>query len=208
MSLELRTTQVGPWGMNTYAYICTETNQSVLIDPGDDPGKLQEMLGDSTPVAIWLTHTHVDHVGALAEMREALGVPLVMHPGPHAADYDAPPAEQTVTHGDTLTLGNHHFHIYHTPGHIGDQICFAPQNDVHYVVGDTIFAGGPGKTWSAEGFQQTLETLRTVVLSWPDDTHCHPGHGPSFRLGDLRPQIEAFLAKDHGVFYGDAEWGM
>ena len=55
------------------------------------------------------------------------------------------------------------------------------------IVGDTIFEGGPGKTWSPEGFQTTLTTLRKVVLPWPDETVCYPGHGPSFRLGDQRP---------------------
>lgn len=207
-NLELRTVQVGPWSMNTYAYVCPHTNQSVLFDPGDDPDKLLEMLGDSTPIAIWLTHTHGDHVGALEEMRQRLGVPLVAHPGPHAQGMENLTAEQWVNHGDVLTVGQHRVRVYHTPGHIDDQICFVPEDDIHYVVGDTIFEGGPGKTWSAEGFQQTLDTLRNVVLQWPDNAYCHPGHGPSFRLGDLRPQIEAFLAKDHGNFYGDATWDM
>jgi glyoxylase-like metal-dependent hydrolase (beta-lactamase superfamily II) len=75
------------------------------------------------------------------------------------------------------------------------------------IVGDTIFAGGPGKTWSNEGFLQSLHTLRETVLQWPDDAICYPGHGPSFRLGELRPQIEAFLARDHPAgFFGNAEW--
>ncbi|MCB0037860.1 MAG: MBL fold metallo-hydrolase [Anaerolineales bacterium] len=206
--LELRTVQVGPWGMNTYAFVCPDTNQSVLFDPGDDPDKLMKMLDDSTPVAIWLTHTHIDHVGALDEMRKRLGVPLIAHPGPHAQDMEDLQADQWVNDGDVVLLGKHRVKVYHTPGHIGDQICFAPENGRDYVVGDTIFEGGPGRTWSAEGFQQTLNTLRHVVLNWSDDVVCHPGHGPSFRLGDIRPQVEAFLAKDHGDFYGDATWDM
>ena len=68
--------------------------------------------------------------------------------------------------------------------------------------------GGPGKTWSAQEFQTTLQTLRQVVLSWPDKIICYPGHGPSFRLGDKRKHIEAFLNKDHGGFFGDATWDM
>ena len=73
-------------------------------------------------------------------------------------------------------------------------------------LGDTLFAGGPGRTWSTDDFRTTLRTLRDVVLSWPDDAVCHPGHGPSFRLGDRRGAIEGFLARDHGEFRGDAEW--
>ena len=87
-------------------------------------------------------------------------------------------------------------------------ICFVLEDDARAIVGDTIFAGGPGRTWSAEDFKTTLRTLRDVVLAWPDDTVCYPGHGPTFRLGDLRPQIKRFIAKDHGDFHGDATWEM
>jgi glyoxylase-like metal-dependent hydrolase (beta-lactamase superfamily II) len=58
------------------------------------------------------------------------------------------------------------------------------------------------------GFRTTRQTLRTVVLSWPDETICYPGHGSEFRLGDKRAAIEAFLSKDFGEFYGDATWDM
>jgi glyoxylase-like metal-dependent hydrolase (beta-lactamase superfamily II) len=207
MKLDLRTRQVGPWGMNTYALVCPETGESILFDPGADPEILQEMLAGSTPVAIALTHTHYDHVGALDEMRQRLDVPLLAHPGPHANGMTLD-ADRWLEDGDTVQLGQHTLHVRYAPGHIGDQICFVIADDNRVIVGDTIFDGGPGKTWDNEGFQTTLNTLRTVVLSWPDDTLCYPGHGPSFRLGDRRAAIEAFLAKDHGDFYGDAEWGM
>lgn len=206
-TMDLRTRQVGPWGMNTYALVCPETRQSVLIDPGDDPDDLEAMLADSTPIAILLTHSHIDHVGALNEMLQRLQVPLVTHPGPHAADANFT-TDQHLRHGDTFQVGNHTLHVSHAPGHIDDQICFAIANDHRIVVGDTIFEGGPGRTWSSAGFQTTLHTLQTIVLPWDDDTVCYPGHGPHFRLGDQRAAIERFLAKDHGDFHGDATWDM
>ena len=206
--MELRTRQVGPWGMNTYALICPATKESVLFDPGAEPETLQAMLACSAPTAILLTHTHPDHVCALAEMCEQLDVPLLAHSGPHHSDSADLQADDWLNDGDTVQVGEHTLRVYYAPGHIGDQICFAIEGDNRIIVGDTIFEGGPGKTWSAEGFRKTLETLREVVLAWPDDTICYPGHGPHFRLGDKRAEIEAFLTRDHGDFYGDATWDM
>ncbi len=54
----------------------------------------------------------------------------------------------------------------------------------------------------------TLANLRNIILTWPDDTVCYPGHGPSFRLGDKRAAMTAFAHKDHGNFFGDATWEM
>ncbi|MCB8967515.1 MAG: MBL fold metallo-hydrolase [Ardenticatenaceae bacterium] len=203
----LQTRQVGPWGMNTYALICPETKESILFDPGDDADVLVEMLADSKPIAILLTHTHADHIGALAEMRRRLHVPLLAHSGPHANDMFLD-ADRWLEDGDVVQVGQHTLHVFYAPGHIGDQICLAIENDHRVIVGDTIFEGGPGKTWSSAGFQTTLKTLREVVLPWSDETVCYPGHGPAFRLGDQRAAIEAFLAKDHGDFFGDATWEM
>jgi hydroxyacylglutathione hydrolase len=210
--LELRTREVGPWPMNAYTLICPDTRESVLIDPGADPEGLLELLADSDPVAILLTHSHPDHVGALEEMRDRLDVPVMAHAGPHFEGVTLE-ADRRLSHGDQVSVGAHTLNVVHTPGHIDDMICFAlwdedDDGDHRIIVGDTIFEGGPGKTWSAAGFETTLRTLRETVLSWPDDAVCYPGHGPSFRLGDIRAAIAAFLARDHGAFFGDATWEL
>jgi glyoxylase-like metal-dependent hydrolase (beta-lactamase superfamily II) len=140
-------------------------------------------------------------------MQKRLNAPLFAHPGPHAGGIDLD-ADRWLNHGDMVQVGLHTLRVYHTPGHIDDQICFAVEGDYPNIVGDTIFDGGPGKTWSSEQFQTTLKTLRDIVLAWPDWMVCYPGHGPSFRLGDKRAAIESFLAKDHGDFFGDATWDM
>jgi len=205
--MELKSCQVGAWGTNAYVLICKETHKSVLIDPGANPDSLSELLENSLPIAILLTHSDVDHIGALAEMQKRLKVPVLAHSGPHAPGADIE-ADRWLKHGEVVQVGKHTLQVYFTPGHIGDQICFAIQGDNRIIVGDTIFDGGPGRTKSKTDFKTTLNTLRDVVLSWPDWTVCYPGHGSSFRLGERRAAIEAFLKKDHGDFYGDATWGM
>ena len=179
-AIELRMHSVGPWPMNSYALVCPATWQSVLVDPGADPDVLHEMLADTQPVAILITHTHPDHVGALDEMRAKLSVPVMAHLGPHFEDMPLN-ADRWLNHGDVVRVGEHSLKVYHTPGHIPDIICFAIEDDHRIIVGDTIFDGGPGKTWSVEGFQTTLKTLRDIILVWSDETVCYPGHGPHFR---------------------------
>jgi glyoxylase-like metal-dependent hydrolase (beta-lactamase superfamily II) len=203
MKMLFRVRPVGPWQMNAHVLACPAGMQSVLIDPGADPGSLEAMLEGTRPVAILLTHSHPDHIGALREMRSRLRVPVMAHPAFAGGQID-----RALEAGDTIAVGEHRLKVHHAPGHTPDQVCFAVEDDERIVVGDTLFEGGPGKTWSPEDFKTTLETLRRVVLAWPDDTRCYPGHGGPFRLGGIRSAIEAFIARDHGPFCGDATWGM
>ncbi len=203
--LILKSASVGPWPMNTYALICPETNQSVLIDPGAEPDTLMAMLGSSTTLAILLTHAHPDHVGALGDMKERLKVPVYMHPA------DSPMgvmADNWFADGDTFTVGNYRLRIIHTPGHTPGMVSLMLP-DPRAIVGDTIFEGGPGKTWAPHYFKVTLETMRNIVFKWPDETECFPGHGPAFRIGRERPAFEAFLKRKHPAeLHGDVTWDM
>jgi hydroxyacylglutathione hydrolase len=201
--LELSCQEVGPWGTNTYSLRCRTTRRSLLFDPAAEPDTLLAMLEGSEPAGIVVTHSHMDHIAALEEMREELKVPVMAHRGARGIE-----ADRWLEDGDVVQLGGHTLRVYHTPGHTEDSICYYVQDDNRVIVGDAIFEGGPGHTSSPRTFRVTLRTLRDVILPWPEDTLCYPGHGPSFRLGDQRAAIEAFLAKDHGGFCGDATWEM
>lgn len=203
--LTLETLTVGPWPVHNYALICPDTRESVLVDAGADAERLVAALAGTTPKAILLTHTHPDHVMALETMSAQLKVPVYAHPNARTSRFLPPISLELLNDGDTFTVGKHTLIIRHTPGHINDMVCLL-LDDPRILVGDTIFEGGPGRTWSSEDFQTTLSTLRNIVLTWDDDVVCYPGHGPSFRLGDIRARIEAFLAQDHGDFHGDATW--
>jgi glyoxylase-like metal-dependent hydrolase (beta-lactamase superfamily II) len=194
---------VGPWHLNSYVIVCPDTRHSLLIDPGDEPRELINMIGQTQPQAIIVTHSHPDHIGALNAMQKQLAVPVMAFSGS-----SLPQISHPLQHGDTISLGRSQLRVYHTPGHTSDQICLGFEKDTRFVVGDTIFEGGPGNTRSTEAFKQTLATLRNIILDWPDEAVCYPGHGPWFRLGDQRKAIRSFLEKDHGGFYGDATWEM
>jgi hydroxyacylglutathione hydrolase len=200
--LELRQCIVGPWSVNAYGVVCPLSGKSLLVDPGAEPEQLKRMLADSEPVAAVITHGHPDHTGALQAMRRAMKLPVM------AFAEGGVQADRTLAEGDCISVGHFKLRVYHTPGHAADAICLAFESDCRILVGDVIFEGGPGKTWSAAEFQTTRGTLRRILAQWPDDSVCYPGHGPAFRLSDQRFLIEAFLKKDHGAFYGDATWGM
>ena len=201
--LILKSASVGPWPMNTYALICPQTRQSVLIDPGAEPDTLAEMLVDTTAVAILLTHAHMDHIGALDEMKTRLNVPVFMHPA------DIPMGvspDKEFADGDTFTLGAFTLQVIHTPGHTKGMVTLMLP-DPRAIVGDTIFEGGPGRTWSATDFATTMETMRNIVFQWPDEMECFPGHGPSFFIGDERAAFEAFRQRSHPAdLQGDVTW--
>lgn len=206
-ALELICRRVGHWSLNAYVLIDPVSRHSVLIDPGASPDSLMEMLGESHTTAILVTHGHSDHVEALPEMRVRLKVPVLAHRLASGSEYAIRP-DRLLEDGDRITVGSHSLRVYHTPGHTPEQVCFAIEQDHRIIVGDTIFKGGPGATRSAEDFQTTLVTLRSVVLRWPDETWCYPGHGLSFNLGRERAAIERFLSRDHGRFFGSATWDM
>lgn len=204
MPIKLITQAVGPWPMNTYIVIDEEKSNSAIVDPGADPDTILTLVERTNIEAILITHGHPDHIGALAEVKAATQAPVYMNPleaQEFDLDFDLP-----LEHGQIITLGNSRLNAIHTPGHTPGMTSL-DLADGRILVGDTIFVGGPGKTWSEEDFATTMRTMQQIVFAWPDETRFYPGHGPSGVIGQERPAFEAFLARGWSPdLFGDVTW--
>ncbi len=204
MKAKLLTQSVGPWPMNTYVVVCEETKTSAIIDPGADAEKILSLTEGTQVDKILLTHGHFDHVQALEKVKEATGAPVYLNPK-DAEAFDVA-FDIALEGGEQIPVGNLFLRAIHTPGHTPGQTCF-DLGDGRIIVGDTVFVGGPGKTWSAEDFTTTMNTMQKTVFAWPDETQFFPGHGPSGVIGDERPAFEAFLKRGWpDDLQGDVTW--
>lgn len=203
--LDLVQLTVGPLSEHCYVVIDPATDRCVVVDPGAEAERVVAAIGQRRVTAILLTHAHHDHIGAVNDVRAATGARVWIHPA-DAHMLGAVRADEWLGDEQRIKLGAHALRAQHTPGHTPGMISLHLDGD-RVLVGDTIFDGGPGRTWSPDDFRTTLATLRDVVLRWPDTTVCYPGHGPSFRLGERRGSVERFLAQPHGDdFFGDTSW--
>jgi len=204
MKASLLKKEVGPYQMNTYLIIDDSTQTSAIVDPGGDPDVIMKLTRNTNVVKILITHGHFDHILALDDVKRATGAPVYIHPddaNKFSIDYEAP-----LTNGSKISVGNVKINILHVPGHTPGQCCFDLM-DGRILVGDAIFVGGPGKTETPEEFNQTMETMKNIIFSWPDETRFFPGHGPSGKIGRERKIFDAFIT--HGWSdntHGDVTW--
>jgi glyoxylase-like metal-dependent hydrolase (beta-lactamase superfamily II) len=202
--LQIAVIPVTPFQQNCSILWCTRTKQAVVVDPGGDVSLIRGALKEVgvTPVAIWLTHGHLDHAGGAAELAEALSVPVV---GPHEADKflldELPTAglrfdirdmravtpSRWLVEGDEVKVGDVAFSVLHVPGHTPGHVTFF-QKDLRFLLaGDTVFAGSVGRTDFPYGSHETLIAgIRNKLLPLGDDVQFLPGHGPAGTLGEER----------------------
>ena len=158
MKIDWRT--VGAFQENSYLVVDPSTQRAALVDPGADAEQLVEMVRASraTLEAIWLTHAHIDHIGAIAGVKRIWDVPVHMHPADrplfdrgamqaavYGLPFEEPPApERELAEGDILQLGALRFGVLHMPGHAPGHVVFV--TDGHMIGGDLLFAGSIGRT--------------------------------------------------------------
>ena len=201
--IQIERLELGPYGTNAYVLICRHTGESVVVDVPGEAAKIMELLKGTTPRYILITHNHMDHTGALAELKSALGVPVAAH----ADDAGRLPvaADKLLNDGDVVSCGDIKLNVLHTPGHTQGSLCFLAGS--YLIAGDTIFPDGPGKTGSPADFKRIVESLTAKIFTLPDSVQIFPGHGNSAVLGKERQAFEAFRARPHEPnLCGDVLW--
>jgi glyoxylase-like metal-dependent hydrolase (beta-lactamase superfamily II) len=191
---------VGPFEENSYLVIDEATNRAVFIDPGAEPERLLSMLRESgaTLDAIWLTHAHLDHIGAIEGIRRAHRVPVYLHPADlplysnasaqadvYGLPFEQPdPPDRELADGDSVSVGSLAFDVVHVPGHAPGHVLFR-RDDVVFG-GDLLFAGSIGRTDLPLSDPAQMDASLSRILEWDDQTAVHPGHGPSTTIGQER----------------------
>jgi len=202
-AIQIERLELEPFGTNAYVLVCRLTRESVLVDAPAQASKIVERLKGTAPKYILITHAHMDHIGALSELKSKLNITVAAHPL-DARKLPIPP-DILLNDGDTVSFGNIELKVLHTPGHTPGSICFLTG---HYLIsGDTIFPSGPGKTVSPADFNRIIESITTKILVLPDDTQVYPGHGDSTILGKEKKKFAVFSSKPHDDnLCGDVLW--
>ena len=191
---------VGPFASNCYIIGSESNKEGVIIDPGDEAEEILNNVKDLELKTkfIVLTHGHIDHVGALKEVKDATGAEAAIHTddakslNDHSLgrvfglSYPPPPApDRLLKGGDSIDIGDLHLLVLHTPGHSPGGICLLGDGVV--FSGDTLFNYGIGRTDLPGGsYSQLMNSIHTKLMILPDNTIVYPGHGPDTTIGTER----------------------
>ncbi|HER63303.1 MAG TPA: MBL fold metallo-hydrolase [Desulfobacteraceae bacterium] len=175
-----------------YIVSCEETNEAAVIDAGGDEKLILDRCRKNNLQVKYIiaTHGHPDHVCGNRRIKEETGAQIVMHKEdgvffgqPEVRNYfsmlglpESPPPDMLVEDGDTISFGNEQLRVIHTPGHTPGGMCL--YNPPDCFTGDTLFAGGVGRTDFPGGSSwELMDSIRDRLFVLPPDTIVWPGHG-------------------------------
>lgn len=195
--MKLEWVTVGPFQENSYLLSDASTGTGVLIDPGDEPARILRMVRVSGVKlqAIWLTHAHIDHIGAIAAIKREWNVPVLLHAADlplfrraeqQAALYGLAleqPADPDgdIEDGNELAFGSVRLVARHTPGHSPGHVVFVGSGVM--IGGDLLFAGSIGRTDLPFSNPEAMEASLALVAAFNPDLAVYPGHGPPTSIG-------------------------
>lgn len=198
--MKVETLTVGPFQENCYLLVDEQSNSAALIDPGSEPERVIDAVERSGAKleAIWITHAHVDHVGAIASVKNKWNVPVYLHPMDkrlyeatsrqaqvYGIPFEEPPApDREFSDGQTLTLGSKTLSVMHAPGHAPGHVVL--HGDGIAMVGDCLFAGSIGRTDLPFCNPAQLAKSLERIAGLPPETVVYPGHGMSTTIKEER----------------------
>ncbi len=192
--MEIHRVVVGSLDNNVFVLRCRETGEAVLIDAANEHERLLELCTALGVRRVLETHGHWDHIGAVAQLREAgYEVGVASADAPRLADvgYDA-----FIDDAEVIEVGQIRLHAIHTPGHTEGSVCFQVDGAPILFSGDTLFPGGPGATQFPGGdFATIIDSLDNRLFTLPAETVVLPGHGVGTTIGAERPQLAAWVAR-------------
>jgi len=184
---------IGPGDNN--AYLLDGGGPLLLIDAADDADTLLDLLGERPLGTVVTTHRHRDHWQALAALAERADRLVAGRPDAEAiAEGAGVRTPEGVWDGGAVDFGDERLDVVGLVGHTPGSILLAyhgPEGPTHVFTGDSLFPGGPGKTWSPEDFESLMDDLEAKVFNrFADDTVVHPGHGDATTIGAERPHLK------------------